>query len=267
MSYEKALAFYRFALIILVFLTLTPLYWVLLKVNQRLGFRFGRFYLSSWRKCIGHHLIIKGELSKAKPTLFVANHSTYVDILVLGTVIPARFVAKKEVAAWPIMGWLATNQGTIYIDRNRTAIADGADKLVDYIDKGESLILFPEGTTSDGCRVLPFGSSFFDVAMKKDLVVQPVTVTYALWDRLPMPRYMRKHFGWFSPDVDVLSHLWFIAQRGMIHVVVELHPPLQARDFSSRKDLAHTSFQAVQRGLVAAFNHPLPEQIRMRMAS
>ena len=74
------LGLWRFVLIILVFLTYSPLYWLLLKIHQPLGFRFGRFYLSSWRKCIGHQLVIKGQLSTEKPTLFVSNHSSYVDI-------------------------------------------------------------------------------------------------------------------------------------------------------------------------------------------
>lgn len=255
------LAYWRFFLITLVFLTYTPLYWVLLKINKRLGFRFGRFYLSSWRKCIGHQLIIKGELSTAAPTLYVSNHSSYVDILVLGTFVPARFVAKKEVAKWPIMGWLATNQGTIYIDRSRNAIADGAGKLIEYLDRGENLILFPEGTTSDGCRILPFGSSFFDVAMKKNVVVQPITVTYAGWDGLPMPRYMRKFCGWFSPDIDMVSHLWAIAQWGTVQVVVDLHPPMDPKAFLSRKELSQASFEAVQAGLINAFAKPLSEQM------
>lgn len=255
------LAIWRFFLIIIVFLTYTPLYWVLLRVHKPLGFRFGRFYLSTWRKCIGHQLIIKGELSKVKPTLFVSNHSSYVDILILGTFIPARFVAKLEVAKWPIMGWLATNQGTIYIDRSRTAISEGTDKLTQFIEKGESLILFPEGTTSDGCRVLPFGSSFFDVAIKKNVVVQPITITYAGWDRLPMPRFMRKICGWFSPDVDLVSHLWAIAQWGTVQVIVDLHPSLKASDFASRKDLSEASFRAVQEGLINAFQKPLSESL------
>lgn len=261
MPHANGLALWRFFLVILVFFTYTPLYWVLLKVNQPLGFRFGRFYLSSWRRCIGHQLVIKGELSKDKPTLFVSNHSSYIDILVLGTFLPARFVAKKEVAQWPIMGWLATKQGTLYIDRHRNAILEGTDKLKEYIDKGENLILFPEGTTSDGCRVLSFGSSFFDIAIKEDTVVQPITITYAGWDSLPMPRSMRKLCGWFSPDIDLLSHLWSIAQWGTIQVIVELHPFLQARTFSSRKALAQASFEAVQNGLINAFRRPIAEQM------
>lgn len=261
MPRSAGLAYWRFFLIALVFLTYTPLYWFLLKINKPLGFRFGRFYLSSWRKCIGHQLIVKGELSKVKPTLFVSNHSSYIDILVLGTFIPARFVAKKEVAKWPIMGWLATNQGTLYIDRNRNAIADGTEKLIEYLDRGESLILFPEGTTSDGCRILPFGSSFFDVAMKKNVVVQPITITYAGWDGLPMPRFMRKFCGWFSPDIDMVSHLWSIVQWGTVQVVVDLHSPMNPHTFLSRKELSQASFNAVQTGLVNAFAKPLSEQM------
>ena len=261
MPRASLLAIWRFTLLILIFLTYTPIYWLLLKVNQPLGFRFGRFYLSSWRHCIGHQLLIKGQLSQEKPTLFVANHSSYVDILILGTFVPARFVAKQEVAQWPIMGWLSTNQGTLYIDRSRNAIAEGTEKLHEYIDKKESLILFPEGTTSDGCRILPFGSSFFDVAMKKNLTVQPITISYAGWDRLPMPLYMRKVCGWFSPDVDLLSHLWTLAQWGTVQVVVDLHPPLKASNFASRKELAQESYNLVQKGLLEAFSRPLSEQI------
>ena len=261
MPKARGLALYRFFLIILVFFTYTPVYWLLLKLNQTLGFRFGRFYLSTWRKCIGHQLIIKGELSKVKPTLFVSNHSSYIDILILGTFIPARFVAKKEVAKWPIMGWLATRQGTIYIDRSKNAISYGTDKLLSYIDKGESLILFPEGTTSDGCRILPFGSSFFDVAVKRNIEVQPITVTYAGWDRLPMPRFIRKSCGWFSPDIDLLTHLWFVSQLGTIQVIVDLHPPLKPQEFTSRKELSQASFHSVQNGLIKAFDRPISKHM------
>ncbi len=254
------LATFRFFLVVLVFLAFTPIYWVLLKINQPLGFRFGRFYLSTWRKCLGYELIIKGQLSTVKPTLYVANHSSYIDILVLGTFVPARFVSKDDVAKWPIMGWLATNQGTIYISRSRNAIAEGADKLLEFLDKGESLILFPEGTTSDSCRILPFGSSFFDVAVKKNIVVQPITVSYAGWDGLAMPRFMRKLCSWFSPDTSLLPHLWSLVQIGTIQVVVELHEPFNPQDFASRKELAQASFTAVQQGLVNAFASPISQQ-------
>ncbi len=260
MPHARLLALWRIFLIIAVFLAFTPIYWTLLKINQTIGFRFGRFYLSTWRKCLGHELIIKGKLSSVSPTLFVANHSSYIDILVLGTFIPARFVAKQEVARWPIMGWLATNQGTIYIDRSRNAIAIGTDKLIEHLDNGESLILFPEGTTSDGCRVLPFGSSFFDVAIKRNTIVQPVSISYAGWDGLTMPQFLRKLCGWASPEIGLLPHLWQVAQFGKIQVIVELHEPLNPQAFPSRKELAQESYGAVQKGLVNAFATPILDQ-------
>lgn len=255
------LAVWRFTLLSLICLIYGPIHWVLNKLYEPAGFWWGRRILSSWRYAIGHKIIIKGSLSSEKPTLFVANHSSYVDILILGTFIPARFVAKQEVAKWPVIGWLSTLQGSVYIDRSRTAITDGADKLIYHIDRGESLILFPEGTTSDGCRILPFGSSFFDVALKKNITVQPVTITYAGWDSLPMPRFMRKQCGWSSPDIELIPHLWALAQLGSVQAVVHLHPPLKASEFTSRKDLAQASFQMVRSGFIEAFAHPLSEQV------
>jgi len=257
MPRAHGLALWRFFLIISIYLTYTLPYWLLLKLYKPWGLRFGRHYLSLWRRCIGHTLIVKGTMSTVKPTFFAANHSSYVDILVLGTLIPARFVAKTEVSEWPVMGWLATKQDTIYIDRSRTAITKGTDKLATYVDQGDSLILFPEGTTTDGCRVLPFKSSFFDVAMKKNMIVQPVSIAYAGWNGLAMPQFLRKLCGWQSPDIDLLSHLWMLAQLGTVDVVVEFHPPVKAQDFASRKELATASFHAVRDGLANAFSTPL----------
>lgn len=255
------LALLRLSLITGVYLTYTPVYWLLLKINKPLGWRFGRHYLSAWRKCVGHKLILKGTLSTTKPTLFVANHSSYMDILVLGTFVPARFVSKDDVKKWPIMGWLATNQGTLYINRERTAIREATDTLLPHIKQKESLILFPEGTTSDGCRVLPFKSSFFDIAIKEDMTIQPISIAYAGWDGLTMPRALRKFCGWNSPDIDLFSHLWQLAQLGSVQVIVTLHPVLKARDFTSRKELAKASFEAVQTGFAQAFSTPIATQV------
>ncbi len=242
-----------FAGITLLFI---PFHWLLAKMKSPLCYPYGRFILSAWCRAVGYQITIRGKMTTKRPTLFVANHSSYIDILVLGGIIPARFVAKQEVAKWPFMGLCATNQGTIYIERNRTAIADGMEKLLACVEEGDSLILFPEGTTTDGCRVLPFGSSFFDVAIIKNMTVQPITITYAGWDGLPMPRFMRKRCGWFSLDMDLGPHLWDLSQWGTIQVIVEFHPSLAPQNYNSRKELAHAAFQVVQEGLVNAFKHP-----------
>lgn len=255
------LAVWRFFLLTVVSLTLSPLHWILSKTNRSLCFWCGRLIMSSWARLSGHQLLVRGAMSTEVPTLFVANHSSYIDIAVMGTLVPARFVAKREVAQWPVIGRLATNQGSLYIERTRTAIAEGAAKLLKCLEAGESMILFPEGTTTDGCRILPFGSSFFDVAMATNVTVQPITITYAGWDGLPMPRFMRKRCGWFSPDLGVGPHLWELLQWGTIQVVVEFHPPLTPSAYSSRKDLAQATFSAVQHGLADAFSQPLGESL------
>ena len=255
------LAVWRLFLLTVVSLTLSPLHWILSKTNRPLCFWCGRLIMSNWGRLSGHKLIVRGTMSTEKPTLFVANHSSYIDIAVMGSLVPARFVAKQEVAKWPVIGRLATNQDSLYIERTRTAIADGAKKILACIEAGESLILFPEGTTTDGCRVLPFGSSFFDVALHKNVTVQPITITYAGWDGLPMPRFMRKRCGWFSPDLGVGPHLWDILQWGTIQVIVEFHSPLKPQAYASRKELAQTAFKAVQQGLANAFSQPFSEKV------
>ena len=116
---------FRMFLAAVVWLTFTIPFVVLMKLNLDWGRRFGRFYLATWAKCLGHEVILRGKVSEHKPTLFTSNHISYVDILIL-SILPGRFVAKQEVKKWPLMGFLATQQGTLYIERRRQAIDEGA---------------------------------------------------------------------------------------------------------------------------------------------
>jgi len=110
----------------------------------------------------------RGTMSAAKPTLFVCNHSSYLDISVLGTLIEGSFVAKAEVANWPFFGFLAKLQRTVFVDRQRRSAAhQQRDQLARRLDAGDNLILFPEGTSNDGNRTLPFRSALFGVAQRR----------------------------------------------------------------------------------------------------
>lgn len=244
---------FRMFLAALVWIIFTIPFVVLMKLNLNWGRRFGRFYLSTWAKCLGHEVILRGKVSTHKPTLFISNHISYVDILIL-SILPGRFVAKKEVKKWPLMGFLATQQGTLYIERKRQAIDDGAKLLEAPLKNGENLILFPEGTTSDNCAILPFKSSFFDLATKNDLWVQPVSIAYVGLNGMPMPHIFRKECGWFSDKLELLPHLWFIAQLGRVQAVITLHEPLKSSEFKSRKELAKTAENAVRHGFETSFD-------------
>ena len=105
------------------------------------------------------------ELSTHRPTLFVANHTSYLDIEIMGAAIEGSFVAKAEVARWPIFGWLAKLQRTIFVERaDRAGAARQRDEIRRRLDEGDNLILFPEGTSGDGIHVLPFKSTLFAAA-------------------------------------------------------------------------------------------------------
>lgn len=184
------------------------------------------------------------------PTLFVSNHVSWLDILVLGHVIKACFIAKKEMSEWPILGYLSSLQRTIYINREqRSEIAEQRKELQERLHNGDSLILFPEGTTSDGGRMLPFKSSLFGVtetAMHlqpdeqgriQELMVQPVTLVYKRINNMPTIRSNRPSVAWYG-DIEMGSHLRGVLNLLKIEVEVHFHEPVSRNLFKTRKELS-----------------------------
>ena len=108
---------------------------------------------------LGIKVRVHGRRSDVIPTLYVCNHVSYLDIEVLGGLIPGSFVAKAEVATWPFFRTLAKAQRTIFIERRSGKTSKSRDEMMDRLNTGDNLMLFPEGTSSDGTRVLPFRSA------------------------------------------------------------------------------------------------------------
>jgi 1-acyl-sn-glycerol-3-phosphate acyltransferase len=124
------------------------------------------------------------EVSGAVPVsgLIAANHLGYVDILVLGSVCPAVFVAKGDVDAWPVFGWLARNAGTIFVSRDNPAeVPDQLRRMEEPLRAGRPVVLFPEGTSSAGTSVLPFRSSLLESAVRTGAMVTPASLAYDLY--------------------------------------------------------------------------------------
>ncbi len=254
---SKIIGAWRFFLFLMVYSTVYLPFYIASKISTKAAYFFGRLFLRSSCYVLGHRVIIRGQPNTQSQTLFCINHISYLDIAVVGPHVPGRFIAKSEVKNWPIFGQMSTMYGSVYIERTSAGISEGLKQLDETLKRNENLILFPEGTTSDGCRVLPFASSFFDVAMKNNLTVQPVTLAYAGWDGMPMPRYLRKLVGWFSPDLEMMPHLWQMAQLGKIQAIITFHPPIQASDFPSRKALAKKAWESVNQGLFDSFSTPI----------
>ena len=184
---------------------------------------------------------VRGERSQVRPTLYVCNHVSWVDIPVLAKVIPGSFVARHDMAGWPFFGMLAKLQRSVFIERKARRTKDHRDEMSRRLEGGDNLILFPEGTSSDGIRIQPFKSAFFSLAERKvdgqPLVVQPVSITFARLNNLPVGRRTMAYYAWVG-DQDLVPHLWRFVGLGPTAVVVEFHPPVSITQFASRKELS-----------------------------
>lgn len=203
--------------------------------------------------------------TKARPVLFASNHVSYTDITVLGSVVVGSFVAKAEVAGWPLFGWLAKLQRSVFIDRRARSARQQRDAMTRRLAAGDALILFPEGTSGDGNRVLPFKSALFSaaepVADFGPVAVQPVSIAYTRLDGMPLGRALRPFFAWYG-SAALAPHLWSMLALGTVEVVVEFHPPTFFAECGSRKALAGYCHARVAGGMAAALcgrPQPVPQ--------
>jgi 1-acyl-sn-glycerol-3-phosphate acyltransferase len=223
------------------------------------------FYHRRCCRILGFRTRVIGRPTAERPVLFAANHISYTDITVLGSVIPGSFIAKAEVADWPFFGWLAKLQRSVFVDRRVRSAATQRDAISDRLAAGDALILFPEGTSGDGNRVLPFKSALFAAAqMRKEcppVIVQPVSLAYTRLDGIPIGRLYRPFFAWYG-GVDLAPHMWSMVGLGTVEVVVEFHPPTFLSDCGSRKALAGYCHARIAGGVAAALfgrHQPVPE--------
>ncbi|EGG98618.1 1-acyl-sn-glycerol-3-phosphate acyltransferase [gamma proteobacterium IMCC2047] len=203
-------------------------------------------------KIFGLRLKVSGSLSHHRPTLYISNHVSYLDIFLLGSVVPGYFIAKSEVAGWPLFGKLARLQNTLFIERNSRHARAQVDILQQQLIAGNNLILFPEGTSTDGAHVEPFKSSLFHAAESEpeiNIQIQPMTLAYTHHKGQLMDQSLRDYYAWYS-TMPFLSH--FIQSMGMRNADIELilHSPVSIREFESRKACAENCWNAVNDALI-----------------
>ena len=193
-----------------------------------------------------------GRVSTAGGSLVVANHVSWTDILVLGTREPMSFLAKSEVAAWPLLGAFARAQGTVFVDRQRKSCVPIVNAAIaDAMRRGRRVVLFPEATTSDGTRLKPFFSSHFAAAISAQATIQPVVIVYARRDGLPLGRAGRAALAWYG-DLTLLPHLLALLRGGPVDCHVVFADPIAAGPESDRKALARAAEMAIRKTLRAA---------------
>jgi len=211
---------------------------------------------------------IVGEPVRDRPVLFVSNHTSWADILVIGSILPVAFVAKKEVADWPIVGLAARAQRTVFVDRARrqhtgNAIVEIARRLID----NTSVVLFAEGTSNDGNRVLPFRSALIGALeeagaqAERGVLIQPMSICYISQYGVPMGRQHRPLVAWYG-DLDFIPHIKQFIVRGAVDAVVSYGEPIPAATDADRKTVTKRLEGAVRQLTVATLlGRPRPVRL------
>ena len=201
-------------------------------------------------------VIEKGTPPGDAPTLVVANHVSWLDIPVIGSTHPLSFIAKSEVEGWPVVGLFARLQRSVFIDRQRRkSTAEVNDELAHRLVKGEVIVLFAEGTTSDGNRLLPFRSSLVGAAQAalmhdsvEQVFLQPLAISYVRRNGLPITRRDRPFIAWYG-DMDLAPHLKLFLEGHPVDVAVTWGEPIPFN--GNRKEATAAAESAVRKALKA----------------
>lgn len=199
----------------------------------------------------GVTIVRQGSLSPSRPLLVVSNHTSYLDIIVLGSLGPMRFTPKSEIARWPLIGWIARLCGAIFIERKTAKAAQHRDVIRVALEHGHCVSIFPEGTTGEGERLLPFKSSLL-AAVEAPLpggeyiAVQPVALRYTHLDGKPITDKTRTQVAWIGEAL-FFPHAWNILRHRSVRVEAAFLAPIVAADCRDRKALAaHCEAQIAQ---------------------
>ncbi len=232
-----------------------PLQWLSLKlklpVRRTIPVLYHRFLLAS----LGVRVRVEGKPATGRPLLILSNHSSWLDIPVLGSRLPLFFVAKSEVEGWPLVGMLARFQRTVFVNRQRRQETGAVNReIAERLKEGDPVVLFAEGTSSDGNRVLPFRTALVGAVRDAfedadEVTVQPLSIAYVRLQGLPMGRVHRAKAAWFG-DMDLAPHLLEVLRHGAIDVVMTFGPPLTIDADHDRKSVTRESEAIVRRQLV-----------------
>ncbi len=244
-----------------VTLILLPLQWLAVRygwqVRRTIPVLFHR--VGCW--LLGVRVTERGGLCATRPLLVSANHVSWLDIVVLGSRVPLSFIAKSEVASWPLFGTFARLQRSVFVNRQRrSATGRTNSEIAERLADGDAMVLFAEGTSSDGSRVLPFRSALIGAAQAalagngeagpETVWVQPLAIVYTRLQGLPLDRRTRPLIGWYG-DMDLAPHLWRLMKEGAMDVELVWGEPVAVTPSTSRKALTLQLEETVREALMA----------------
>jgi lyso-ornithine lipid O-acyltransferase len=241
------------------FALLAPVQWLALRTGSGLARTIPVWFHRLFLWLFGVRVIVRGQAPRAgTPTLVLANHVSWLDIAVMSSLRPLSFIAKQEVATWPVFGTFARMQRCVFLDRTRkTATAAVNETVAKRLAAGDAMVLFPEGTTGDGNKVLPFRSALVGAARAAvagpsapRIFLQTLAVAYTRRNGLPVTRRERPDIAWYG-DMELVPHLGIFVREGPLDVVVTWGEPVLFENGTDRKEATARAEREV-RGAVRA---------------
>ncbi|PZQ44623.1 MAG: hypothetical protein DI551_09740 [Micavibrio aeruginosavorus] len=224
-----------------------------------MAFAYPRAYHKFCAWLMGMKVIVEGEpMATGQNVIYVGNHISYMDICTIGSVIPAAFVAKKDIENWPFFGIVGKAGRTLYISRNPAEAAEAAKRLEDRLNEPSPLIFFAEGTSSNGKQIIPFRSSAFEIFLKHKTIIQPFTLSLMELDKeTNITDALRDQYTWYG-DMDLMPHLWNFAKMKGGVIKLTFQKPFLSHSFQNRKELCNACYEDVVKGLDLS---PSPEYV------
>ncbi|HKS64086.1 MAG TPA: lysophospholipid acyltransferase family protein [Xanthobacteraceae bacterium] len=250
----------------LVTLPLMPLQWLAVALKSPLRRRIPVFYHRFVCRLLGIRVRVTGAPMDRRPLLIVANHSSWLDISIITAQAPVVFVAKSEIATWPLFGVLAKLQRTVFVERDRRAKTGAVNAAIaQRLAEGDPVLLFGEGTTGDGNRVAPFRTALIGAARDAivaagdvpQIWVQPLSIAYVAQQGIPLGRHLRPRVACYG-KMKLFPHIGAIARSGAVDVTVTWGEPVAYSGETDRKALARDLEGAIRRHTVAALRGKPP---------
>jgi len=246
------LIFLRLIIFLLLTVALLPFQFIIVFFIKNYAYIIPYFYHKICLRIFGIKIKTFGKVSINSPILLISNHASYLDIIILGSLFKTSFIAKKEISKWPLLGILAKLQNTIFIDRRVSSLKNQENQIIKHLNEKKNLVIFPEGTSSDGNRVLPFKSSLFNIFEKNlnsKILVQTITIVYKKINGIPMNRIERKNITWHS-NMDLIPNIFNVLKKLSIEVEVIFNDEFLPSKEYDRKKLALHCWEKINYNLI-----------------
>lgn len=249
MRHSALRASLKLTIIISTTLALLPLYLLTYGFGAKYRRTFSLPFFKVCLACAGLDLKITGHAAYKDANFYISNHVSYLDIPILATLRHGLFVAKTDVASWPMIGFLAKITRTHFVSRKATDTLRERNNLSRSLDKGDAIFLFPEGSSSNGRDILPFKSGLLSTALlplkTTDIIIQPISITYGP----DISQHERDLYAWYG-DMDLSPHIWqLLGRKEKIEVIITFHKPRCPSTFKDRKDLTKWAEREIRSGL------------------